>query len=146
MQDEKVPAQPPSIEQSSCCQSCTKQRVLIVEDELLIGWSLSRALIEEGFEPTIALSGAKAIERLYANQFELVITDTKLPDCTGFDVVTAVKRLSPKAAIIMTSALDSDPQKNESLRSDVNRFVEKPFDLGTMTSIVKQVLNDLKEI
>lgn len=115
-------------------------RVLIVEDEVLVGWSLANAFRKIGMEVLIVESGEKAIEHLAATRFDLVITDFKLPHIDGFDVAAAVKSSSPGTPVIMMSALEV-PTSGGKAAGSIDSFVEKPFDLKEMTAIAGSLLS-----
>ena len=63
------------------------QRILVVDDELIVCESCQRILEEEGYEVEIALSGQEAFVKMKESPFEIVITDLKMPAIDGMDVL-----------------------------------------------------------
>jgi DNA-binding response OmpR family regulator len=116
------------------------RQVLIVEDESLIRWSLAHSLEENGLEVTMVNSGEQALEALKAGRFDIVITDLELPQIDGFAVVTAVKSCSSTTPVIMLSALEDRLLHRPEESKRIDSFVEKPFDLKEMVSLVNRLL------
>lgn len=110
--------------------------VLIVEDEALIGWSLSHVLRKAGFAVTVVDNGEEAIERFSSSHYDIVLTDYKLPNIDGFVVASKIKENCPQVPVIMMSAYGDCPAYKNNLRSSIDRFIEKPFDLSEITEIL----------
>lgn len=123
-------------------QNNPKTRILIVEDEKLICWALENALTNLGYEIRTVFSGEKAIERLYTEKFDLVITDMKLPNINGFEVATAAKTFFPSIPIIMISAESNTVCEMITQQSTIDCFIEKPFDLRFITSLIKDLIEN----
>lgn len=120
----------------------SKKRILIVEDEKLICWSLENVLTKFGYEIKTVHSGEKALECLYTESFNLIITDMKLPKIDGFEVATAAKTLFPGILVIMISAESNPVRKMFTGQSFIDYFIEKPFDLRFITSLIKDVIEN----
>ncbi len=114
-------------------------QILVVEDEVLVGWSLANAFRKLGMEVTIVDSGEKAIDALPSVHFDLIITDLKLPRIDGFEVAAAVKSAYRDTPVIMMSAIE-DPAAGEKSGRSIDAFIEKPFDLKEMTAIAGKLL------
>ena len=113
-------------------------RILIVEDETLVSWSLSTALRKVGFIVVAVTSGEQALEKLNSLPFDLVITDVNLPHIDGYSVVAAVKTFHPRIPVVMMSAID-DPL-SDVVHADVDGFIEKPFDLREVVVRISTLL------
>ncbi|MBA4312366.1 MAG: hypothetical protein C0417_07025 [Chlorobiaceae bacterium] len=120
-------------------------QVLIVEDEALIGWSLSRILQKAGFAVTVVNTGEKAIEKFCASHFDIVLTDYKLPKIDGYVVASKIKANSPLVPVILMSAYDNYPAGNNILRSSIDQFIEKPFTLSEITNVLRAFTVNLKK-
>lgn len=116
--------------------------VLIVDDERLIARTLSSALAEAGFETRIA-SSAEAAERLIAAaevEFDLILVDNRLPKGSGLGLVKKLRSGGMQAKVIMMTAFDSPETKAEARRLGIQRYITKPFDLGTMIAEVEALV------
>ena len=78
--------------------------VLIVDSEHGMRSALTNALSSGGYAVESVSDGSQALDRLRRNPFSLVITDMQLPEISGIEVLTEVKRTSPHVPVIMTTA------------------------------------------
>ena len=116
--------------------------VLIVDDERLIARTLSSALAEAGFETRIA-SSAEAADKLIAaaeSEFDLILIDNRLPKGSGLGLVKKLRAGGIQAQVILMTAFDSPETKAEARRLGVQRYITKPFDLGTMIAEVEALV------
>ena len=116
--------------------------VLIVDDERLIARTLSSALAEVGFETRIA-SSAEAAEKVIAaaeSDFDLILIDNRLPKGSGLGLVKKLRAGGMQAQVILMTAFDSPETKAEARRLGVQRYITKPFDLGTMIAEVEALV------
>jgi DNA-binding NtrC family response regulator len=123
----------------------TAARVLIVEDEKLVVWSLSETLKRAGFSVTAVQTGESAIEKLLAGKFDLVITDMNLPRVNGFEVASIAKNSQPSIPVIMITAAEMHPADELRNGGCVDFFVEKPFDLKEVTTLVEHCISHAHE-
>jgi two-component system, OmpR family, response regulator len=117
-----------------------KVKILIVEDETLLSWSLTRRLQEAGYTVTTVDSGDKAMAEIGSKEFDLVITDMKLPHLDGLCIISEIKRRLPTLPVIMISALPDDEMQTHLEKLHVDHFIEKPFDLDEMVSLVSDLI------
>ena len=119
-------------------------KVLIVEDEQLVSWSLSQALSKAGFDIITVNNGELAIEKLKTGHFDLVITDFELPKINGFAVASEVKLYSPTVPVILTSAISANDSRMPNHQENIDFFIEKPYDLNEVKDLVFQLLSEKK--
>src|SRR3970282_2670835 len=79
-------------------------RLLVVDDEENMVHFLTKLLRGEGFEIEGAGTGEAALEKLRAGPFDLVLTDLKLPDTDGIEILKAARELHPEAVVILITA------------------------------------------
>lgn len=115
-------------------------QLLIVEDEKLLCWSIAQVLKKSGYNVKVAYSGEKAIEKIFSNNFDLLITDLKLPNINGVEVALAAKAHNPKIKLIVISAHKEEYLNLIPKSIKFEKFIEKPFDLNEIISLVKQLL------
>jgi two-component system OmpR family response regulator/two-component system response regulator QseB len=113
-----------------------KAKILVVEDEPLIGWSVSKALRKAGLWVDHVDTGEKAVQKLRSTTYDLVLTDLKLPQINGFEVASVAKSVSGSIPVIVISAMDERIIHLELEKGVVDFYIEKPFDLDEMTSVV----------
>src|SRR5688500_17823231 len=100
-------------------------RVLVVDDEPSMRQMLSFALRREGYDVATADDGRSALEALRDGRFELVVTDVRMPEVSGVDLLREAKRLDPALSIIMMTAYGSKETVLEALRLGATDYVEK---------------------
>ena len=122
-------------------QKKTDGKVLLVEDENLIGWSIATALRREGYAVILVESGEEAIKIISSTKFDIVITDLKLPQINGFEVATVVKSQCSSIPVIMISAQSEQTAQGVKVHQAVDRYIEKPFDLNEIIEITHRLIS-----
>lgn|SRR5687768_14096237 len=112
-------------------------RILVVEDEPLIRWSIAETLGEEGHTVMEAADAASAVRTLEeAGSVDVVLLDYRLPDSDDLGLLTQVRRLQPESAVVMMTADGSADLTQRALALGAYRVVGKPFDMHTLESLV----------
>ena len=115
------------------------RRVLVVDDEQLIRWSLVQRLKEDGHEIVEAATAAEALER--ADQgIDLVLLDYKLPDEDGLTVLKKIRDIDPDTLVIMLTGHRSVETVVEAMKGGAFDYATKPFDLDDMALRVSRAL------
>ena len=111
----------------------TGKQVLIVDDETLLLEMLCEQLqLHEEFVPSIATSGAEALELTKKDYFDVIILDVGLPDMDGREVCRLMRRGGIKSPIIMLTGADTDADTILGLDAGANDYITKPFRLGVL--------------
>jgi DNA-binding NtrC family response regulator len=113
-------------------------RVLVVDDESLLRWSLAETLGASGYEVTEAIDGASAIRAMASA--DVVLLDLHLPDSSDLRVLAAMRQLSPKIPIILMTAFATPEVLNESVRLGAFAVLDKPFDMSDVSPLVGRAL------
>jgi DNA-binding NtrC family response regulator len=114
-------------------------RILVVDDEELIRWSLVERMRAEGYEVVEAGTGEQAIEHA-RDGVDLVLLDYKLPDVDGVTVLRRIKELDPDALVILLTAYASVETAVEAMKEGAFHFANKPFDLDDIAFLVSRAL------
>ena len=118
----------------------TGHRILVVDDEPLVCWSLKNALERAGFEVKTTESGETAIQLLKDSQFDLIITDMNLPNRDGFEVAQAGRGRSKQIPVIMVTAFGDDSAQMKAEKLGVCCVIDKPFDLSEIVNLARQLI------
>jgi DNA-binding NtrC family response regulator len=112
--------------------------VLVVDDELLIRWSLAEALSEAGYDVTEAADAAAAMNaiRTAAHAPDVVLLDFRLPDSSDLGLLEAIKRISPRSEVILMTAYGTSDVIGSALARGAFEVVGKPFAVHDMTALV----------
>jgi DNA-binding NtrC family response regulator len=114
--------------------------VLIVDDDMLVRWSLASILTDHGCtvsEREDARSAARAVEAS-PGVFDVILLDHRLPDTDGLQLLPRLKALAPDSKVVMMSAHMSGEEIDEAMRLGACAFVSKPFDLEDMWIQIQQ--------
>ena len=115
-------------------------RILVVDDEELICWSLKRSFEKHaGHSVWCVYNGSDALQMIRENQYDLVITDLKLPDISGAELVRKIKEMGIDTPVIVISSYLSENILNDMLKQGVLRCINKPFQ-------IENILNDLEHM
>jgi predicted regulator of Ras-like GTPase activity (Roadblock/LC7/MglB family)/CheY-like chemotaxis protein len=119
-----------------------KKRVLIVDDEEDMIWSLQKNLPNESLQISIstASSGLEALSILETTDIDLIITDIRMPGMSGLDLLVAVRKKYPEIGVIVMTAFPSTESKSEVIGKGGLRFIEKPFDIKEMRDFIRKAL------
>lgn len=112
------------------------EKILIVDDELLIRTFLSETLRRKNLEVVAVESGRKAIAALKENTFDLVFSDMKLDDMTGLDVLRKIKELAPQTVTVVITAFGSIENAVEAMRLGAFNYLIKPFTPDTIEAVI----------
>ncbi len=115
--------------------------ILIVDDERKMAVVLQAAFEEDGYEVDIAQSGEDALAKFRQNPVPLVITDLKMPDMSGIEVLEAVKKLRPDAEVILMTAYATAQTAVEAMKKGAYDYVIKPFSLEELKLKAKHVFD-----
>lgn len=116
--------------------------ILIVDDESEMRSALCHALTRSGFAVESAASGAEAILKLKKESISMVITDLKMPQMSGMEVLGAVKKTAPGIPVILITAYGSIHNAVEAMQAGAADYLLKPFSFETLESTVKKVLGN----
>jgi DNA-binding NtrC family response regulator len=113
--------------------------VLLVEDEKLITATLADALRGAGHEVEVCVDGAEAREALSMRDFQVVITDVRLPRMNGFELFEEVRRLAPGAYVIFMTAFANLEDAVRMMKAGAHDYIAKPFDNEDLLMRVKRI-------
>lgn len=119
-------------------------RVLIVEDEKLIRWSLRQKFEARGFDVTDAENASEAREAISGGVFDLVMLDYKLPDGTGLDVLRDIRKSDDDVVVIMMTAYSSIESAVDAMKLGAYDYVTKPFDMDYVLRTADKALETTK--
>jgi DNA-binding NtrC family response regulator len=115
-------------------------RVLVVDDEALIRWSLVQTLADTGHEAVEATDGRSAVRALSeaGTPFDVVLLDFRLPDSNDLTLLSKVRHLSPKTQVILMTAYGTPEVEKGAMDLGVFRVVGKPLEMTEVPALVSQ--------
>ncbi|KPK96555.1 MAG: hypothetical protein AMJ95_13570 [Omnitrophica WOR_2 bacterium SM23_72] len=122
------------------------KNVLIIDDEKLVTKSLQKLLAREGYNAVIATSGREAIEKFKNSDFDLIVSDVRMPGMDGIETVEKIRELQkelnkdPIPEIIITGFANEESY-NRALKLKVADYIFKPFDSKQFLDAIKRNLH-----
>jgi CheY-like chemotaxis protein/predicted regulator of Ras-like GTPase activity (Roadblock/LC7/MglB family) len=114
-------------------------RVLIVDDEDNLNWSLVTSLRKDGYTVDGAQTGEEALMRLQAAEYDCVVSDVKMPGMDGFELLQWLRQNRPRTRVVMMTAFGSPTARQDALRGGVVAYFEKPFDLRALRDELRRM-------
>ena len=120
------------------------KRILVVDDEPSMREMLGIMLRKEGFEVLAAESRSQAATLLGQGPVEMIITDVKLPDGDGLEILRHVKAASPETVVIVMTAFGSHEMNVAAMRLGADAYLTKPFDVEELKLVARRVIDRRK--
>jgi DNA-binding NtrC family response regulator len=119
----------------------TPARILVVDDEKLIRWSVSERLQRDGYQVLSAESGEQALELIAATPPDVMLLDVKLPGIDGVQTLRQALVLHPELAVLMMSAHSTVDVAVEAMKHGAIDFLVKPFPLTALDAAVARAIS-----
>ena len=118
------------------------QRIMVIDDENIVGKMIKSSFEPDGYVVEPFLDPAPALARLKEEQFDVVITDLKMKDIDGMEVLKNIKKDYPQIKVIMITAFASMDAAVEAFRKSVDDFFAKPLKIADLKATIKKLLGD----
>jgi two-component system response regulator PilR (NtrC family) len=116
--------------------------VLVVDDERSLRELLSIVLRREGYDVVVAENGKSALELIAREPIDLLISDIKMPDMSGVEVLRVAKKADPDVLAIMVTAFASTETAVEAMRLGACDYLSKPFDVDLLKMKVREKIEN----
>jgi YesN/AraC family two-component response regulator len=118
--------------------------ILVVDDERFIRETLTRFLQEEGFSVDSAEDGASAWEKIQIARFDLILTDIKMPNMDGFELLKKIRGVAPDIAVIMMTGFSQEYTVREAMKLGASGYLSKPFKTAEVLSAVDRACKKIR--
>lgn len=131
----------PALPQSDISRPAVKKtprRVLVVDDEPLIRWSVTETLAGLGLHVEQAHDAVSALRAITARMdgFDVIVLDLRLPDMQDLSLLATIRQILPEASIVLMTAFGSDQIIERAIALGARSVLHKPFELGTLVDAV----------
>jgi len=116
----------------------SKGKILVIDDEDIVRISCSRSLVPEGYELKMAKNGPEGLKMLEEETFDLVLTDLKMPNMDGIEVLGTIKTKWPKTDVVIVTGYQTVETAVKAIKLGAFDYIEKPF---TPDSLIATVAN-----
>jgi len=121
--------------------------ILIIDDEGLVTKSLQKLLSKAGYNAVVATSGKEAIEKFKNADFDLIVSDVRMPEMDGIEAIEKIRQLQkelgkkPSSEILITGYANEESY-NRALKLKVADYIFKPFDSKQFLEAIKRNLHE----
>ena len=116
--------------------------ILVVEDDAAMRELLRETLDEEGHEVEVAAGGRAGIERVRRGGIDLVVSDVKMPDLDGLDMLREIKAVEPSPHVITITAFGSIDTAIRAVKLGAFDYITKPFEIDQLLLAVQKALSE----
>ena len=117
-----------------------KVAVLVIDDEPIVADALMLVLSDSGYEVTVAMTGRDGLDKISERRFDITITDLRLPDISGLDVLSSIREMDPCGLIILITAHASPEVVAEAARRGAVDVLSKPFFPSDVLGLLEKAL------
>ena len=116
------------------------RRVLVVDDEPLIRWSIAETLKGHGHTVLEAESGAGALRALQVSSrpVDAVVLDYRLPDANNLSLLARIRQIAPRIPVILMTAFGTPELVEDALRLGAYDVMDKPFEMNELEAVVSR--------
>jgi ATP-dependent Lon protease len=127
------------------CSLQTSQ-VLVVDDEEIARSNLEYILRKEGYQVSTAANGLEALEKVKAQEFDVVLTDLKMEKMDGIQVLESVKQIAPHTEIIMVTGYATVSSAVDALKKGAAHYLSKPIKLDELRATVREIVDKKRHL
>ncbi|KPK01294.1 MAG: Fis family transcriptional regulator [Nitrospira bacterium SG8_35_4] len=120
------------------------EKILIVDDEQITLENLDIIMKKENYDVTTSSSGKEALKLLEKQEFNVVLTDLRMDEVDGMQVLAECRKRYPDSEVIMITAYASLPSAIETMKKGAYYYLAKPFKLDEVRKVVKEALEKVK--
>ncbi|KPL02583.1 MAG: hypothetical protein AMJ90_05480 [candidate division Zixibacteria bacterium SM23_73_2] len=121
-------------------------RILVVDDEKVIREFLKDFLSDQGYGVDLASDGKEALDKVRRSEYDLIITDIKMPNANGIEVLKELKQKKSNTAVIMITGYPSVETETECRNLGASGYLVKPFSISQIQQLLESNLNDKQSI
>jgi len=115
-------------------------RALVIDDDKLIRWSLQEIFSQEGHQVDTVATVSEALAQAEESLYHLIFADMEIDNAVSTDMLRKLKKLQPKAEIIILSAQSLQDIEEQVAELSISKIIEKPFNSDQIRSIAKTAL------
>jgi CheY-like chemotaxis protein len=115
-------------------------KVLVVDDDPVVGRSFDRVLSERGYAVITAANGQEALDRMAREDYDMVFTDIRMPGMDGIDVAAKIKARQPWMPVVIVTGYGTDDAQARARKVGVTAFLHKPLSSDAIEASAREAL------
>ncbi len=122
--------------------SSTPPHVLVIDDEESMRHALAKGFQRAGFTSTEAATGKDGVDRFVEGRFDAVLTDVKLPDLSGLDIVAILTEMDARIPVVVMTGYGTVEMALEAMRRGAKDYVQKPFSVDEVVRVIQRAVDE----
>jgi len=118
-----------------------KMKALVIDDEQIVLDSVSKILKDENYEVDVSLRGREGLNRAVQEEYDIILTDIRMPDIGGMKVLRDVKRAKPSVPVVIITGYASVKSAVQAMKLGAADYIEKPFTPDQLLKAVDSAIN-----
>ncbi len=118
-----------------------KKSILIVDDEIHVRDGLSEILQQDGFHVETASDGKEALALAMNKEFDLMISDIKMPEMDGLQVLDKIQKINPQIRVIMVTAFGDVQTYLKSMQLGAHEYINKPIRIEELKRVIATIMD-----
>lgn len=114
--------------------------ILVIDDEAMLRELFYTVFTKDGHKVTLAAGSREGLEAFDKGRYDIVYTDLKMPEISGWEVASAIKHKDPSAVVVMITGWGSEMDDEKMKESGVDLFISKPFQIHQLQDSVAQAM------
>ena len=116
------------------------EKILVVDDDAVVGRSFDRVLTEKGYEVSTVLSGEEGLKKIGTDGFDLVFTDIKMPGMDGLEMAKRIREMNPWMPVVVVTGYGSQANEDRAEEVGVTEFLRKPLTPEMIENVTRKAL------
>ncbi len=122
-----------------------KLKLLVIDDEPIVGKRLKPALEKSGYIVEVCETGSEALKRINEHHFDIVVTDVRMDEVDGMEILDKVTQKSPQTKVIIITGYATIEIAREAIAKGAFDFIAKPFKPNELREIIQKAAEVLNE-
>jgi DNA-binding NtrC family response regulator len=123
-----------------------EKRILVVDDDQVVGKSFERVLTDKGYRVDTALSGREAFEKYAGADFDMVFTDLRMPGQDGLEVARRIKEMNPWLPVVVVTGYGTQEAEESAKAIGVAEFLQKPLTPSIIEEVAARIMGRKAEL
>ena len=123
-----------------------EKRILVVDDDQVVGKSFERVLMNKGYRVDTALSGREAFEKYAGADFDMVFTDLRMPGQDGLEVARRIKEMNPWLPIVVVTGYGTQEAEEKAKAIGISEFLQKPVSPSLIEEVAARIMGRIASV